>query len=334
MVNIMNPTELAQLEDPDLYAAELQHWLMTEGPRSQGVRQLMRLARRHPDAELERIFETKLAEYKRAHREDRVPTLWNLPLRGLEWLTDSARFTPPRDVLMTLVYVVIVLVIFEVVKGRTVLENVFGGAEIPSAYRGSRRPADEWDEETLRAPSATAEQTSRVDQWFVRELSQAAESSEFGERLARLMAKTIGDSQGARDRLESRLESQEIEAELQKAVRSALTSLLVDPDSGGVSEMTAEVPTARRNENAGSESRPAAALDDESTRIAAAVRKIVDSEKSRDALRQALEEWVDSNEFRERLSTALHKASPARPTPEPAVETGTEVTAAPSGGRP
>src|SRR5688572_2180529 len=98
-----------ELKDPDLFADELQYWLLATGPRSEGVRQLMRLARRHPGAELSRSFESKLAEYRRYRRESRRPTVWNLPARAFEAVWEDARFTPPVHAVTTLIYVVIVI---------------------------------------------------------------------------------------------------------------------------------------------------------------------------------------------------------------------------------
>lgn len=97
------------LQDPDQFSARLHHLLLTEGARSAGVRSLMRLARQTPGGELDLLFEAKLREWRRFERESRKPTLWNLPIRLAESLWDHIQFTPPRDVVMTLVYVVLVL---------------------------------------------------------------------------------------------------------------------------------------------------------------------------------------------------------------------------------
>lgn len=152
----MTTAEMSQLQDPDLYASELQHWLMIAGPRSKPVRDLMRVARRHPEAELERIFETKLAEFKRAHREDRKPTLLNLPVRIVEWLTENAKFTPPRDVLMTLVYVVLVLVLFEGVKGIVPVRNLMASWGEHGRSSSLQSPWADSDDEEFLTPRETS----------------------------------------------------------------------------------------------------------------------------------------------------------------------------------
>ena len=90
--------------------------LLNEGLRGPRMRELLSMAR--VDSELGRIFEMKVAEFRRFLRESPVPTWWNLPLRAGEWLADNAQFTPPREVFMTLVYVVLVLVGIEAAKRR------------------------------------------------------------------------------------------------------------------------------------------------------------------------------------------------------------------------
>src|SRR5687768_17172151 len=100
------PVDEKLTADPAAFSDEVHFALLNEGIRGPRLRQLMRLARH--DAELEAILETKVAEFRRYVRETRTPTWWNLPVRGLEWISDNARFTPPREVFMTLVYVVLV----------------------------------------------------------------------------------------------------------------------------------------------------------------------------------------------------------------------------------
>lgn len=189
----MNSNELHNLEDPDLFAAEMQHLLLTEGPKSKNVRQLMRLARRHPDAELDRIFETKLAEYRRASREDRVPSLINLPLRCWEWLFENARLTPPRDVLMTLVYVVVVLVLFEGLKEHVPLRQFF--SQLLELRHGTAAPR-ETEYDPFRQPAPVQDVAANVDGWFTDELQRAAESPRFRDLLTRQIAETIAKQEG------------------------------------------------------------------------------------------------------------------------------------------
>ncbi len=275
----MNANELAQLEDPDLYAAELQHWLMTEGPRSPWVRQLMRVARRHPDAELDRIFETKLAEYKRAMREERVPTLWNLPVRALEWLTDNARFTPPREVLMTLVYVVLVLVAFEGLKSRLPRwDRLLEPAEVPTAARLFSR--DNGALASYRVP-APVDVRERVDEWFATELSRAAQSDSFRQAVAEqvsrvLMAPTYEEGNGSDSAAPGDMLRQLVREQLRAAV-------------GELEQPVGEaVAAARPGERAVAEIRDALAQADLAAQTAAAVKNVVADQKLPDLIAREL----------------------------------------------
>lgn len=171
---------------PDEYAAQLQDCLHGHGPRSRQVRRLLRLARKERDAEKERIFETKLAEYRRYQRESRQPTLWNLPARGWEWFWDGAQYTPPREVVMTLVYVALALVGVESVN-RYVLPRFEAETPVPGPAfmtgKGWDRP--DWDE-LAPAPGrrVSNEALDRVETWLVGEFQEAATSAQLQAALS------------------------------------------------------------------------------------------------------------------------------------------------------
>lgn len=264
----MNRIELAQLEDPDLYAAELQHWLMTEGPRSPAVRQMMRLARRHPDAELDRIFETKLAEYKRALREERVPTFWNLPVRGWEWLTDNARFTPPREVLMTLVYVVLVLVAFEGLKNRLPIgEWLRERGEVPTPFRAISRSQESFAPHRNPAPADVHE---RVDDWFAAELTRAASSDIFRQALAVEVARSVTGSRSLAGNAEGSDHNDPVES-LRQLVREQILEVVTDLDRPIGEAVTAAI----ASENGAAEIRRALASTDLTGQTVAAMKAAV-----------------------------------------------------------
>ncbi len=112
----MNITDQDLTENPDLFASEVHFCLLNGGVRSRSMRRLWKLAKGH--SELERILEIKLAEFQRAAREARTPTLWNLPMRMAEWTSERVRFTPPREFMTTLAYVVFAVVAVDAIKSR------------------------------------------------------------------------------------------------------------------------------------------------------------------------------------------------------------------------
>lgn len=166
---------------PETFSAEVHFALLSQGLRGPLLRRLMRLAR--ADAELSRIFEAKVSEYRRYVRQTRTPTLWNLPMRAWEWLSDQARFTPPREVLMTLVYVVLAMMGMEFVKTHflapTVDDRLHARAlslslgELP-AYRGPVKP-----------------EPLRLDQQMIDELQRAANSEVWRKALAAQLAESL-----------------------------------------------------------------------------------------------------------------------------------------------
>ncbi len=179
--------------DPDLFARELQHALFAEGPRSGSVRRLHRNARKAPGAELERIFETKLAEARRFKRESRRPNLMNVPIRAWEWLWENAQFVPTRDVVLTLIYVGAVVLGVEYVKGRLFPANdgafaapYHGSLELPVAF-AAVGPHDDL--------SLDSQTTDAVDNWFSTEVAQALdriiESEEFRQKLRKVVIEAI-----------------------------------------------------------------------------------------------------------------------------------------------
>lgn len=176
----MTSTTHETSKDPDLFSAEVHHCLLTQGLRSRRLRGLMRAARRN--AELERIFETKVTEFRRYLREIRTPTIWNLPLRAGEWLADNARFTPPREVMTTMAYVAFVLVGVEVVKSWRPWDY---GSRMSSDSRRivARRATFETDVDSYSAPRDSANSLSNVDNWLAKELQHAAQSSEMQQVL-------------------------------------------------------------------------------------------------------------------------------------------------------
>lgn len=184
-----------KIVDPDEFASELHHWLLLEGYRSPKVRRLWRIARREAGAELERIFETMVSEAKRAKREERAPTLWNLPARTSEWLVEHAQFTPPREVFVTLMYVGIAA--FAIEFGKDLIfdssadrglspESILNisGLDSGNAGRLASTSAD-----SLKVPA------NRVDQWFTQEVANAMnrilDSDDFRTKLQTVVSECI-----------------------------------------------------------------------------------------------------------------------------------------------
>lgn len=181
----MNVTESNELHDPDVFSSDVHYCLLTQGIRSRRLRELMRMARNN--AELERIFEIKVAEFRRFLRETRVPTVWNLPIRGFEWLSDNARFTPPREVLTTLAYVAVMLVGVDVLKSRVPWSQWSQSGRTQTA--NLMRPSYELDADMFRSAStADTQAASKVDEWLAAELKRAAESAELSGVLAQRLS--------------------------------------------------------------------------------------------------------------------------------------------------
>ncbi|MFO0979774.1 MAG: hypothetical protein U0996_25470 [Planctomycetaceae bacterium] len=104
------------VNDVALFASEIHYCLLNGGVRSRSMKRLGRLARKNPD--LAQVLDIKVAEFQRVLREERIPTLWNLPARITEWMSDRAKFTAPREIVTTLAYVVFAVVAVDTVKTR------------------------------------------------------------------------------------------------------------------------------------------------------------------------------------------------------------------------
>jgi len=222
----MTEIEHKQLSEPHVFSGEVHFALLNEGLRGPRMRELLGLARR--DSELGRIFEMKVAEFRRYLRESRVPTWWNLPQRAWEWLSDNAQFTPPREVFMTLVYVVLVLVGIEAGK-RWLLDHSAEGAaanvEAFAEFSGGSQ--------LVEAKQNTERDVgSLVETWMLAELKLAAESPAGRQALAQQLAATM-DRAGLEDllrrKIESVLASPEFQAELEQKMREAMVALPVAP---------------------------------------------------------------------------------------------------------
>jgi hypothetical protein len=192
--------------DPDGYAAQLQDALQLHGPLSAEVRRLWRRARRECNVELERMFETKLAEFRRRRRQSRQPQWTNLPERAFEWVWDGVRYTPPREVLMTLVYVAFALIGVETLK-QHVLPRFQPEVRHTAPFDDFPLPGT-----GIRAPAPAGNVSPRIEAWLVAELRQAAKSVELEEALAERMDVA----------LEQMLSSPEFEQRLQARMTRAL----------------------------------------------------------------------------------------------------------------
>lgn len=188
----MNPTA-GQPTDPDVYASDLHRSILVDGRRSSKVRMMWRLAQNEPGAELERIFETMVAESKRAEREARTPSIWNLPTRSFEWLFEHARFMPPREVITTLFYVGVLIFGVEFAKGRyyasqtdELLSNTLFTSSISDSLDGS---------EGAVGFTQDSDVTNRVDKWFSDEVADAMdrvlESERFSAKLRSAVVEAI-----------------------------------------------------------------------------------------------------------------------------------------------
>jgi hypothetical protein len=174
------------LKNPDVFSGELHHALLTEGLRGPLLRRLMRASRN--DAELSRIFETKTGEFRRYLRASRKPTIWNLPTRAAERLADTARVTPPREVFMTLVYVVLALMAVEVFKRQVSPASA-------NSDLGSLPPLGfELGPTTYRPPGGyelTPDDSRRIEDWMIAELKRASTSGAWREAFTEQLAQCL-----------------------------------------------------------------------------------------------------------------------------------------------
>ncbi|HEY4261605.1 MAG TPA: hypothetical protein VGM98_15655 [Schlesneria sp.] len=223
--------------NPDLFASEVHFCLLNDGVRSRSLRRLWRIAK--GDSELERILEIKVAEFRRAMREGRTPTLWNMPTRTFEWLTENARFTPPREVLTTLAYVAVMLVGMDALKSEVPWSRVWSG----SGHTNSStlmRPSYESDADLFRSPSvATMDASSKVDEWLVAELKRAADSSDWSQAMARRLAESL-DKLPLNELLIRKVTQATEEATLQQMNSAVARDFVTDLDTGALAKQVAE----------------------------------------------------------------------------------------------
>ncbi len=171
------------LKNPDIFSTELHFALLSEGLRGPLHRKLMRISR--SDAELGRIYETKLGEFRRYLRISRRPTLWNLPTRVMELLSDTVKVTPPREVFMTLVYVVAAVMVLELAKrqwfsSEPTSELSSGPLHLDIAYRDPNDPAP-----------LTRTHFPQLDDWMIAELERVCRSDAWRAALARHMSESL-----------------------------------------------------------------------------------------------------------------------------------------------
>lgn len=199
-----------ELMDPDVYAAELQDCLLSEGPRSYGVRYLRRLARQKGNAELERIFEMKVGALQRYTRESRVPSIWNLPIRWIEWIADNFRFTPHRDMWMTVLYVLVALLAVDAIRPR------FQGSpeakhnaktEANAVADDAANPGDDRKEKTVERP-----QVENLNAWLIEKINQSMQASEVETLLSERVDAAVDEI----------LASEEFQKELRRKVSRQL----------------------------------------------------------------------------------------------------------------
>jgi hypothetical protein len=223
----MSTNDQHELRDPDLFAADVHFCLLNDGLRSSQLRRLVRLARNN--AELERIFETKVAEFRRYLRESRVPSLWNLPIRIFEWLGDHAQFTAPREALTTLVYVVLALVVFDVMKSKLPWDSLLGQPPVQNLPFAKVPLYQTEVEMTSLRSKANAETSSKIDDWLVKELQQAARSAGLEQLLTHQIQQGLARAEQDNPlaaRMNVLLESDEF----RKALRAQLVEALHSPD--------------------------------------------------------------------------------------------------------
>jgi hypothetical protein len=201
--------------DPHLFSAELHFALLNEGLRGPAMRRLMRTARK--DTELWRIFETKVGEFRQYLRSIRKPTLVNLPLRAWEWLSDNARFTPTKEVVVTLFYVAVVMMGIEVFKSE-IPKNIPEGNHL-------NQPAIALALAHGSFPPNNSEQASsaigRIDRWMVDELRKAAESPEWRDALTKQLSesfKTIDLGPMLSEKLEATIRSPQFASQIHTLV--------------------------------------------------------------------------------------------------------------------
>lgn len=199
----MNSTESTELRDPDTFSADLHYCLLSQGLRSKRLRALLRLAR--GNGELERIFETKVNEFRRYLRETRVPTAWNLPIRTIERFTDNARFTPPREVLTTVAYVIFAVVGIDAAKSWLPWDRNVTHPESPTHMVVKKARFDVDSDELWNSTPVPGDTTAKVDDWLEKELRRATESPEWQRLLAERLKSTTASISFDSEKMETAL---------------------------------------------------------------------------------------------------------------------------------
>jgi hypothetical protein len=218
----------ADLAHPDAFSAELHFALMTEGLRGAELRRLMRLAR--TDAELGRIFEVKVSEYRRYLRSERQPTLVNWPIRQWERFSDNVRFTPPKEVVVTMLYVAVAMAGMELVKRRWQPDGWRGTGHAPlasTAVAAMPPLRDAVAERGLR-------EFAGLEKWMIAELRRTSQSSEWRDAVAKHMADCLAsiDLQPMMlQRLEEVIRSPEVAARISASIDAEINSRLADGGS-------------------------------------------------------------------------------------------------------
>jgi hypothetical protein len=321
---MMNHEDEKLLADPDLYAAALHHWLLTEGARSAHVRHLTHLARRVPGAELERIFETKLAEFNRYRRDTRTPTLWNLPVRAYEWLAEHAKFTPVRE-LYVLGCVVVVLVGMEVVK------RYWSGAEELTNGHGH------WNGSSLESalPGVTladgglgpADPVSEVDRWLASGLKAAANSPAFQQLLGQKLQASIDGhtlEKPLQDQLRRLVGAEEFRAIVRNGVAESIDVAAI------TAKVRQAVDSAAPADELQAKVKSAVGSPQTADSLRATIAQAVKPDELQALIRAGVQNYFQSEEFRAAVRQALAAASaapdkkkepgPAAPPKEPAAK--------------
>jgi hypothetical protein len=175
------------LKSPDVFSGELHFALLSEGLRGPMHRRLMRVSR--GDAELGRIYETKVGEFRRFLRSSRRPSLWNLPTRTVEWIADNVKVTRPREVFMTLVYVVLAVMVVETAKRQLSTAAPAADFTLSSPLGLDVR----YGYPRITSGGSHQSQSTHLDDWMLAELERASRSEAWRAALAKQLALSLED---------------------------------------------------------------------------------------------------------------------------------------------
>jgi hypothetical protein len=154
------------------FSAALHYALHKEGMRGPMVHELLREARKHRS--LKRIFDIKRSEFVHHRRSERRATVWNAPVRLVEWAADYAKVIRPPDVTTSLVLVVLVLIGFERVKSGL---NFFEPSVSAADPRLNTQAVQEWLHHGWKDRKATSStQTEKASQSDVDSIRQMIQS--------------------------------------------------------------------------------------------------------------------------------------------------------------